>query len=77
MIEARHARDRGLVEGGAAPHRLEQAAAALEQLLELGERLRRLDWNDARMEDDRLVARLDPERFRALPELAKDEWPGH
>jgi len=42
----------------------------------VGERMRRLDWHDARVDGDRLVARLDPERFRALPELAKDKWPG-
>lgn len=42
----------------------------------VGERLRRLDWHDARVERDRLVTRLGPKRYGALPELAKDQWPG-
>jgi hypothetical protein len=41
----------------------------------VGERLRRLDWHDARVDRDRIITRLEPESFRALPELAKDEWP--
>jgi hypothetical protein len=42
----------------------------------VGERLRRLDWGDARVDRDRLTTDLDANRFRALPELAKDQWPG-
>jgi hypothetical protein len=42
----------------------------------VGERLRRLDWQDARIEDERLVARLDRRGFRDLPTIAKDRWPG-
>ena len=41
-----------------------------------GEQLRRLDWTDARVDQDRLVTDLDPGRYRTLPELAKDQWPG-
>jgi hypothetical protein len=41
----------------------------------VGERLRRLDWNEARVEGDKLVAAISRDRFRALPELAKDQWP--
>ena len=42
----------------------------------VGERLRRLDWSQARIDRDRLVTRMDADRFRALPELDKDQWPG-
>jgi hypothetical protein len=42
----------------------------------VGERLRRLDWKDARIEADRLIVGLDAGRWRDLPELKKDEWPG-
>jgi hypothetical protein len=41
----------------------------------VGERLRRLDWRDARVERDRVVTDLDHNQFCALPELAKDQWP--
>lgn len=42
----------------------------------VGERLRRLDWHDARVERDQVVASIGRDRFCALPELAKDRWPG-
>ena len=42
----------------------------------VGERMHRLDWQDARLEGERLVAQVEADRFLALPELAKDEWPG-
>ena len=42
----------------------------------VGERLRRLDWGEAHIDRDRLVTLLDADRFRALPELDKDQWPG-
>ena len=42
----------------------------------VGERLRRLEWHDARVEEGRLVSRLDAARFCSLPEISKDEWPG-
>lgn len=42
----------------------------------VGERLRRLDWSDAEIDEDRVKARVDSQRFARLPELAKDNWPG-
>lgn len=42
----------------------------------VGERLRRLPWSNARFERGRLTAIMTREDFCALPELAKDEWPG-
>ena len=42
----------------------------------VGERMHRLDWKDARLEGERLLARMEADQYRALPELTKDEWPG-
>ena len=41
----------------------------------VGERLRRLDWKDARVEHGRLLVAAGREQFEALPELTKDQWP--
>jgi hypothetical protein len=43
----------------------------------VGERLRKLPWNLARVEDGNVVADLSQERYAALPEVTKDEWPAH
>jgi len=43
----------------------------------VGERLRRVQWTDARVDRDRVVVGVDRSGFCALPELAKDEWPAH
>ena len=42
----------------------------------IGETLRRLPWEIAHVEGDRIVAALSAERFAALEELPKDQWPG-
>jgi len=42
----------------------------------IGESLRRLDWNHARIDGDRVRADLDAAEFDRLEELAKDDWPG-
>jgi len=42
----------------------------------VGERLRRLPWVCAHVEDDRIAVHLLPERFDRLDELQADEWPG-
>jgi hypothetical protein len=42
----------------------------------LGETLRRLDWGDVVASGEELYARLDCAAFNALPEIAKDDWPG-
>ena len=41
----------------------------------VGERLRRLDWKDARVGEGQVVASMGRERFCALPELSRDQWP--
>jgi sporulation protein YlmC with PRC-barrel domain len=42
----------------------------------VGETLRRVDWHEAAVDGDRLNVRFDAARFGALPELARDDWPG-
>ncbi|HEV8406625.1 MAG TPA: PRC-barrel domain containing protein [Sphingomicrobium sp.] len=42
----------------------------------VGERLRRLPWADAHVEDDEVVVHLKPELFDRLEELKGHEWPG-
>ena len=41
----------------------------------IGEHFRRLAWSDARVDGKRLVLGMNGDQFRALPEVAKDEWP--
>jgi len=41
----------------------------------VGETLRRVPWDDLRVEDEMLVANFDRKRFSGLDELQKDQWP--
>jgi hypothetical protein len=41
----------------------------------VGETLRRLPWSCARVDEERVVTRLDECGFNRLEELARDEWP--
>ena len=41
----------------------------------VGERLRRIDWKDAKLDGEEVMAGMDPAGFATLPELAKDNWP--
>ena len=42
----------------------------------VGERLRRLDWNEVTVDGETITARLDRDDFARLDELEKDKWPG-
>ena len=42
----------------------------------VGESLRRVEWRDAKVEDDRLVTSLTPADFAQAEQLTKDQWPG-
>jgi sporulation protein YlmC with PRC-barrel domain len=42
----------------------------------VGETLRRVDWQQAAVDGDRLSVGFDAARFGALPKLARDDWPG-
>lgn len=41
----------------------------------VGETLRRLPWSSARVEGEKLVAKLKRGEFERLEELARDQWP--
>ena len=41
----------------------------------VGDRLRRLPWDMAKIEGSRMLAGMDRVEFCRLPEIAKDEWP--
>jgi hypothetical protein len=41
----------------------------------VGERLHRVDWADARFEEDAIKLSIDREQFASLPEVPKDHWP--
>ena len=42
----------------------------------IGETLRRLPWDNAHVEGERIVASMDANRVSSLEELPKDQWPG-
>jgi hypothetical protein len=42
----------------------------------LGERLRRLPWSDAHVEDEEVSVHFARDRFDRLEELQRNEWPG-
>ena len=42
----------------------------------VGETLRRVEWRDARVEDDCIVTTLDGQTFARADRLEKDRWPG-
>ncbi len=42
----------------------------------VGETLRRVEWRDANVEEDRLTTGLDAADFAACTPLLRDRWPG-
>ena len=60
---------------GCSSGRLRYVVASQGGMAGVGETLRRLPWENARVESDRLLADLDASRFDRLKEIAKDEWP--
>ena len=42
----------------------------------VGERLRRLPWGDAHVEDETVLVHFSRGRFEGLEELSRDQWPG-
>lgn len=42
----------------------------------VGERFRRLDWGQARVDEGRVRTDLDEAGFARLPDMARDSWPG-
>jgi hypothetical protein len=42
----------------------------------VGETLRRVEWDDARVDGETLVTKLSTDEFARAPQLTKDRWPG-
>jgi hypothetical protein len=42
----------------------------------MGETLRRLPWDHARVEEEQLLASLERGELAELEELPRDKWPG-
>jgi hypothetical protein len=56
--------------------RLDYLVVSEGGLAGVGERLRRLPWKDACVEEEVVTLKLDRRTFEQLQELKRDEWPG-
>lgn len=61
---------------GCSSGRLSYLVVAEGGVAGVGENLRRLEWREVRVEDDKFQTGISAERFRSLPLLDKDAWPG-
>ena len=61
---------------GCSSGRLAYIVAAEGGLAGVGETLRKVSWVEVSVEEDRFQTRMSPGRFRLLPALDKDAWPG-
>lgn len=61
---------------GCGSGRLTYLVAAHGGVAGVGETFRRVEWREVHVHDGAVQTKLDEERFSALPELAKDSWPG-
>jgi hypothetical protein len=57
--------------------RLDYLVVSEGGLAGVGERLRRLPWKHAHVQEESVVARIGAEQFEKLEELQRDQWPGH
>ena len=60
---------------GCSSGRIRYVVASEGGVAGVGETLRRLPWNEARIEADELQTKLDSGRFCGLPQITKDDWP--
>lgn len=61
---------------GCGSGRLDYLVVSEGGLAGVGERLRRLSWQDAHVEGETVVAHVGVDRFNRLEELERDQWPG-
>jgi hypothetical protein len=61
---------------GCSSGRLSYLVVAEGGVAGVGETLRRLEWKEVSVEEDRFRVPISPQRFRSLPLLDKDAWPG-
>jgi hypothetical protein len=62
---------------GCSSGRLDYVVVSHGGVAGVGETLRRLPWNDARVEGEAVAVALGAGRFAKLQELPREEWPGH
>ena len=55
--------------------RIVYVAASRGGIAGAGETLHRIAWKDLRVDDERIVTKLDRPRFEALAPIPKEEWP--
>jgi len=60
---------------GCSSGRLSYVVVSEGGLAGVGETLRRLPWKDAQAEGEMLVTEMTADRFNALEELPRDQWP--
>jgi len=60
---------------GCSSGRLSYVVASEGGVAGVGEVLRRLDWDQARIDGDKLVAGIDERSFAALDQIERDKWP--
>ena len=60
---------------GCSSGRLSYVVVSAGGVAGLGETLRRIPWNDAKMNGEELVTRLNRDQFNRLEELPRDQWP--
>ena len=60
---------------GARSGRLDYVVVSEGGVAGVGEKLRRLPWSDAHVEDEEVVAHFGENSFRRLDEIPRDEWP--
>lgn len=61
---------------GCSSGRLDYVVVSEGGLAGIGETLRRLPWDRAHVDGERLVAQLTPAEFSRLQQLPRDQWPG-
>jgi hypothetical protein len=61
---------------GCSSGRLRYLVVAEGGVAGVGEMLRRVEWDDAAVDGNTVLARFGAKRFAALPALERDNWPG-
>jgi hypothetical protein len=61
---------------GCSSGRLDYVVVSEGGVAGVGETLRRLPWSHAKIDGEKLVAKLDRQGFSELEQLPRDQWPG-
>jgi hypothetical protein len=60
---------------GCSSGRLDYVVVSEGGVAGVGETLRRLPWKAAFVDDQRVIAKMDPDAFHGLEELPREQWP--